>query len=68
MTCERCANTEKPLTLKQLAADLGLPYWKIQRAAKANQFPTYRFFNKRQMAFKSEVIALVMSRRGESQK
>jgi hypothetical protein len=56
-TCPTCGRTEKPLTLKALAADLGLPYWKLQRGAKTKAFPTYALFNSRKLAFKSQVLA-----------
>lgn len=59
------ANTEKLLTLKQAAEALGIPYFKIQRAAKAGLFKTYKLLNSRKLVRLSEVLAAVdASRQG----
>lgn len=50
---------EKLVTLKEAAARLGLPAFKVFRAAKAGIFPTYRLFNTRKLVRLSEVIAAI---------
>jgi hypothetical protein len=40
-------NPDRLLTLKQAAESLGLPYFKLQRAARAGLIPTYRLLNSR---------------------
>ena len=50
---------EKLLTYKAAADALGIPYFKIQRAAKAKLFPTYRLLNGRPLLRLSEVIAAI---------
>jgi hypothetical protein len=58
-------NVEPLLTLKAIAERLGLPSFKVRRAARAGLFPTYCVFNKRKLARLSEVIfAIESSRRG----
>jgi hypothetical protein len=52
-------SAEKLLTFKAIASALGLPYFKIQRAAHAKLFPTYQFLNGRRLARLSEVIAVI---------
>jgi hypothetical protein len=60
--------TERLLTLKQAAEALGLPYFKVQRAAKAGLFNTYTFYNKRPLVRLSEVIRVIeSSKRGGAQ-
>jgi excisionase family DNA binding protein len=51
--------TEKYITMKQAAFFLGLPYWKIQRAVKAGQLPSYQLFNSRRLVRLSEVEASI---------
>jgi hypothetical protein len=55
--------TEQFQTLKEVAANLGLPSFKVTRAAKAGLFPTYTLFNSRRLARLSEVIAAIDSSR-----
>jgi hypothetical protein len=56
------------LTLKQASAAIGIPYFKLQRAAANGTIPTYRFFNQRLLVRLSEVISAVeASRRGGNQ-
>ncbi len=60
-------NAERLLTLKEVAQTLGLPVFKVVRAAKRGVFPTYTFFNKRKLARLSEVVAAIeRSRSGGS--
>jgi hypothetical protein len=60
------SSTEKLLTFRDAATQLGVPYFKIQRAARSELFPTYRFFNSRPLVRLSEVLAAVeASRVGE---
>lgn len=59
------ARHEPLITLKQASDQLGLPYFKIQRAARSGLLPTYRLYNSRQLVRLSEVIAIVdASRKG----
>lgn len=57
---------EKLLTYKAAADALGIPYFKIQRAAKAGLFPTYRLLNGRPLLRLSEVVAAINASRSES--
>ena len=57
------SQTEPLLTYKATASALGIPYFKIQRAAKAKLFPTYRFLNGRPLLRLSEVIAAINATR-----
>lgn len=54
---------ERLLTLKDIATQLGLPEFKVTRAAKAGAFPTYTLYNKRKLARLSEVVAAIESSR-----
>jgi hypothetical protein len=55
--------TERLLTYKATAGALGVPYFKVQRAARAKLFPTYRLFNGRRLLKLSEVVAVIDSTR-----
>jgi hypothetical protein len=46
-------------TLKDIATRLGLPTFKVTRAAKLGIFPTYSLFNKRKLARLSEVLSAI---------
>jgi hypothetical protein len=50
---------EPLLTLKAAAEKLGLPPFKVTRAAKVGIFPTYTLFNTRKLVRLSEVIAAI---------
>jgi hypothetical protein len=52
-------HAEPLLTLNAAAAKLGVPVFKLRRAAKAAMFPTYKLFNSRQLVRLSEVIAAI---------
>lgn len=54
---------EALLTLKAIAEKLGLPTFKVTRAAKAGFFPTYSIYNKRKLARLSEVLMAVEATR-----
>lgn len=59
------AQHEPLITLKQAAGRLGLPYFKVQRAARSGLLPIYHLYNSRQLVRLSEVIAIVdASRKG----
>jgi hypothetical protein len=61
------AYVEKLVTLKDAAIALGLPGFKITRAARAGIFPTYSLFNKRKLVRLSEVVAAIeASKKGGS--
>jgi hypothetical protein len=51
------------LTIKDAAKRLGLPVFKLQRAARAGLFPTYRFQNSRILVRLSEVVARIEATR-----
>lgn len=51
------------LTIKDAAKRLGLPVFKLQRAARAGLFPTYRFLNGRILMRLSEVVASIEATR-----
>ncbi|RUU88913.1 hypothetical protein EOB59_20670 [Mesorhizobium sp. M7A.F.Ca.MR.176.00.0.0] len=58
-------SSEHLLTLHQVAEELGLPYWQIQRAVKRREIPSYRPFNSRPLLKLSEVVAFIdASRQG----
>jgi excisionase family DNA binding protein len=44
-------------TIKQVASRLHLPYWKLQRAIKRGDIPSYTPFNSRRLVRLSEVVA-----------
>lgn len=50
---------EKLITLKDAATILGVPTFKITRAAKAGTFPVYTLFNQRKLVRLSEVVAAI---------
>ncbi len=51
------SSPEKFYTIREMAQALGLPYWKVQRAAKAGCFPVHQFGNSRRLLLMSEVLA-----------
>lgn len=52
-------HVEPLLTLSAAARRLGLPIFKVRRAAKNGFFPTYTLSNKRKLVLLSEVLAAV---------
>lgn len=59
---------EPPVTFAAAAKELGLPLWKLRRAAKAGTFPTYRLHDTRALCFVDEIRAAILaSRKGEEQ-
>ena len=54
---------EEYITLKQAADLIGQSHTKVQRAARAGHFPTYRFQNGRILVRLSEVIAAIETTR-----
>jgi hypothetical protein len=55
---------EKLMTLKAAAEALGLPTWKLGRAAKLGVFPTYSVLNSRRLVKLGEVIAAIEASQG----
>ena len=54
--------TDEPfLTLKDAAARLEIPSFKLTRAAKRGVFPTYTLYNSRKLVRLSEVVAAINS-------
>ena len=54
---------EKLVTIKFAAANFGLPYWKLQRAVRAEIIPSYTPFNSRHLVLLSEVDRYIRSTR-----
>ena len=54
---------EPLLTIDRAATQLGLPTWKLRRAAKAGIFPTYKLANSRRLVRLSEVVAAINATR-----
>ena len=54
---------ERFVTLGEAAAAVGMPYWKLQRAARHGLLNTYRPFNSRHLVRLSEVIAVIEASR-----
>jgi hypothetical protein len=53
------ADVEKFITLREAGEALGIPYYKIRKAAKLRLFPVYHFGNSRMLVRLSEVIAAI---------
>jgi hypothetical protein len=63
-----CECDNRYLTLKQAAFELNLPYFKLQRAAKRELFPTYKILNSRPLVRIADIKATIeSSRRGGAQ-
>jgi hypothetical protein len=58
------SDSEGYLTFKEAAPKLNIPIWKLRRAAKRGDFPTYRIFNKRALVRLSEVDAAIRAADG----
>lgn len=54
---------EKLITLKAASDALGLPAWKLGRAAKRGVFPTYTLLNTRRLVKLREVVAAIEASR-----
>jgi hypothetical protein len=54
---------EKLITIKSAADALGIPAWKLSRAAAQGVFPTYRLLNSRRLVKLSEVTAAIENSR-----
>ena len=64
-SASRASELEPLVNLKDAASALGLPYFKIQRAARAGLIPTYFVYNSRRLVRISEVLAVIdASRQG----
>jgi len=57
------AGPEQYRTQAWIAGVLGIPVFKIRRAAKAGDFPTYHIANSRRLHLLSEVIAAINASR-----
>ena len=51
------------LTFQEAAAALGLPYFKVQRAAKNGMIPTYSLFNARKYVKLCDIAAAMSAER-----
>jgi len=47
------------LTLREAARLLNIPYYKVQRAAKAKLFPTYSLFNRRKYVKLRDILRVM---------
>jgi hypothetical protein len=54
---------EALITIKQASEALGLPTWKLSRAAAQGMIPTYRVLNDRKLVRLSEVVAAIEATR-----
>ena len=54
---------ESFLTYAQVAERLGVPIFKVRRAARSGVFPTYTLYNGRRLVRLSEVIAVIEASR-----
>jgi hypothetical protein len=52
-------HAEKLLTYRATADALGMPYYKVQRAARAGLLPTYRLLNGRRLLKLTDVVAII---------
>jgi hypothetical protein len=59
MTTEDIAirdKVEKLFTIKGAATQLGLPYWKLNRATQLGLLPSYQLLNARKLVKLSEIV------------
>lgn len=54
---------EKLLTIRQAADELGLPYWKVNRAVQAGLVPSYSLFNTRKLVRISELLQAIKNQK-----
>lgn len=47
---------EKLLTVKEAAKQLGVPYWKLNRAVQQRLIPSYSLLNRRKLVRLSEIL------------
>lgn len=59
MTNEPNISVEKVYTLRDAAEMLGVPYYKVQRAARTGLIPTYRLLNSRPYVKISDILKLM---------
>lgn len=59
MSRDFTASVEQLRTIKQAAATLGLPYFKLARAIKKGLIPYYTLCNSRRLVRVSEVLAVI---------
>jgi hypothetical protein len=59
---------EPLLTLIAAAGKLGLPVFKVRRAARQGLFPTYSMLNGRKLVRLSEVVAAIDRSRSEGER
>jgi hypothetical protein len=63
MAIEKSNTPEKLHTIKEAAGYLNLPYWKLQRAVKADLVRSYTLLNSRRLVRLSEVVQFIESSR-----
>jgi hypothetical protein len=50
---------DRLLTLREAADELGIPYFKVQRAARSGLIPTYSLFNSRKYVLITELLRVM---------
>jgi hypothetical protein len=59
MTSDTGGPVEPLRTVKQAAAEVGIPYFKLARAIKGGLIPHYTLYNSRRLVRVSEVLAVI---------
>jgi hypothetical protein len=63
MPASRDIAVERFFSIKEAAYKLGFKYWKLQRAVKRGDIPSYAPFNSRRVVRLSEVVEHIMRTR-----
>ena len=50
-------------SMKEVAERLGVPLWKVRRAAKSGLLPTYTFYDQKKYLLLAEVEAIILRSR-----
>jgi hypothetical protein len=61
-------DTKRYATIREASEQVGIPIWKLHRAARMGQLQTYAFFNSRKLVCLTELIALIESKKVGSAK
>jgi excisionase family DNA binding protein len=59
--CQKNESPEKLYTIRQVAALLNIPPWKLRRSIKRGLIPCHRLLNSRRLLRLSEVLAAIDS-------
>jgi hypothetical protein len=63
MRSDRNCPVEPLRSIKEAAAEIGLPYFKLARAVKNRLVPSYTIYNARRLVRVSEIIAVIEASR-----